>query len=173
MDEFCLFLHTPTYKGKESYWCTNVSPLMVGINFVCFTLFTAIPVKSLISCIIEQPVQTSRPGCDGCVCGLIVEWTSFPLADDVIFLNRRRGIFSDTGMTSSLLAMEDKGKTISQCECGCSCMSVFFFFFFKETISSTLEWGNISRWKALKHAQSYTPGLPCLCPYPGPKSAGW
>lgn len=68
----CAHTHTPTQRTgdfclRHIRYCLPT----VRISFVCFTLFTAILSKSLISCIIEQPVYMSQLGCDGYVCVLL------------------------------------------------------------------------------------------------------
>lgn len=86
----CIRSHTRTrpWKGEEDLCWRHIKhlPLIAWISSVCFTLFAAILLKSLISCVIEQPVYTSQPGCDGCVC-----WTSFHLTDVMVFWNQSGG----------------------------------------------------------------------------------
>lgn len=82
-------------------------PLIVRISSVCFTLFIAILLKSLISCIIEQPVYMSQPGCDGCVSVCVVGWTSFHFTDVIAFCYHCSGTLCHAEITSTLLVMED------------------------------------------------------------------
>lgn len=63
-----------THRSKGDFCWRHINHLPLRISSVCFTLFTAILLRSLISCIIEQPVYKSQAGCDGCVCVRVVGW---------------------------------------------------------------------------------------------------
>lgn len=76
--------HTFTHTLTGAVCCRHIKypPLTDRISSVCFTLFTAILFKSLISCIIEQPCLY-EPAVALCVCVLVcvcfTSWTCFPL----------------------------------------------------------------------------------------------
>lgn len=118
----CSGTRTHRYKGRRFLFETHYLPLIVRISSVCFTLFTAILLRSLISCIIEQPVYKSQAGCDGCV--RVVGWTSFQLADVMAFWNQRSGTLCEAEITSSFFVMEDTRKMIRQQDCHCGCVKV-------------------------------------------------
>ena len=124
-------------------------PLIVGIGSVCFTLFTAILLKSLISCIIEQPVYMSQSGCDGsvcvCVCESVDGWTGFHLTDVMASWNQSSGTLFHAEVTSSLLVMEDTRQMIVLWDRHRRCLeklSLHVYFPIFKSMSSNLRAGD-------------------------------
>lgn len=86
-------------------------------------LFTAILLKSLISCIIKQPVYISQSGCDGSVrvclsvcarvCVCVVTRTGFHFNDVMALWYPSSGTLWCAETTSSLSVMEDARQMIA------------------------------------------------------------
>lgn len=111
----------------------NHLPLILPISSLCFTLFTAIPLNSLISCIIKQPVYISQSGSDDslCVCVFVVG----PVFTSVITAswNQTTGTLCRTETIPNLLVLEDTRQMIilwsqhSSCLGSYLCISAFLF----------------------------------------------